>query len=184
MKFGLGYWGRLSSPVRRRKGWPSLTIVAMVATGLSSVVIAAGVATAPPASAGTPPAPPSGWTTTFSDSFSGAAGSGAELQQLVLRHRYWLRHRRDRADDLVHGQLQPGRQRRPETHRHRVRRQLDVLPAREHARQLLCTARRGDGNGGLDRAAQPTEWRRPRLLAGVLVPWLARARRRELAHGG
>ena len=49
MKFGLGYWGRLSSPVRRRKGWPSLTIVAMVATGLSSVVIAAGVATAPPA---------------------------------------------------------------------------------------------------------------------------------------
>ena len=75
MKFGLGYWG-LSSPVRRRKGWPSLTIVAMVATGLSSVVIAAGVATAPPASAGTPPAPPSGWTTTFSDSFSGANGSG------------------------------------------------------------------------------------------------------------
>ncbi len=76
MKFGLDYWGRLSSPVRRRKGWPSFTIVAMVATGLSSVVIAAGVATAPPASAGTPPAPPSGWTTTFSDSFSGAAGSG------------------------------------------------------------------------------------------------------------
>ena len=35
---------------------------------------------AAPASATTVPAPPSGWTTAFSDSFSGAAGSGADSQ--------------------------------------------------------------------------------------------------------
>ena len=42
----------------------------------AALAIVAG--TAPAASATTVPAPPSGWTTAFSDSFSGAAGSGAD----------------------------------------------------------------------------------------------------------
>jgi hypothetical protein len=40
--------------------------------------VAALVAAAPGASATTVPSPPSGWTTTFSDSFSSAAGSGVD----------------------------------------------------------------------------------------------------------
>jgi hypothetical protein len=51
--------------------------VAAVALGpAAALAIVAG--TAPAASATTVPAPPSGWTTAFSDSFSGAAGSGAD----------------------------------------------------------------------------------------------------------
>ncbi|WP_051944448.1 discoidin domain-containing protein [Streptacidiphilus rugosus] len=42
---------------------------------LLSAGVLAGVATAPAAHADTPPPPPSGWTTVFSDDFSGAAGS-------------------------------------------------------------------------------------------------------------
>jgi Carbohydrate binding module (family 6) len=45
--------------------------------GLAGIVVTGAAA---PASATTVPAAPSGWTTTFSDSFSGAAGTGADSQ--------------------------------------------------------------------------------------------------------
>ncbi|HUN31446.1 MAG TPA: carbohydrate-binding protein [Trebonia sp.] len=45
--------------------------------GLMGIVVTGAAA---PASATTVPAAPSGWTTTFSDSFSGASGSGADSQ--------------------------------------------------------------------------------------------------------
>ena len=51
-----------------------LGAIGMTAGGLASVV-ATTVLTAPAASAGTPPPAPSGWTTVFSDGFSGPAGS-------------------------------------------------------------------------------------------------------------
>jgi len=43
-----------------------------------AVVLAAVIGAAPSASATTVPAPPSGWTTAYSDSFSGAAGTGVD----------------------------------------------------------------------------------------------------------
>jgi len=43
-----------------------------------AAVLAAVIGTAPSAHATTVPAPPSGWTTAYSDSFSGAAGSGVD----------------------------------------------------------------------------------------------------------
>jgi hypothetical protein len=52
-------------------------LVAALALG-AATTLAVVAATAPAASASTVPAPPSGWTTAFSDSFSGAAGSGVD----------------------------------------------------------------------------------------------------------
>jgi F5/8 type C domain/Ricin-type beta-trefoil lectin domain len=53
---------------------PVLTVLALLAGGLTSVV-AVGLVRAPAARADTVPAPPSGWTTVFGDNFAGAAGS-------------------------------------------------------------------------------------------------------------
>jgi hypothetical protein len=50
---------------------------AVIALG-PAAVLAAAIGTAPSASATTVPAPPSGWTTAYSDSFSGAAGTGVD----------------------------------------------------------------------------------------------------------
>ena len=50
-----------------------------VATALTPAAVFLATATvAPAASAGTVPPPPPGWTTTYSDSFAGAAGSGVD----------------------------------------------------------------------------------------------------------
>ena len=59
---------------------PRRRVVAMAATIAlgPAAVLAAVVGAAPSASATTVPPPPSGWTTAFSDSFSGAAGSGVD----------------------------------------------------------------------------------------------------------
>jgi hypothetical protein len=59
----------------RSRGWV-VTVAAVTALAPAAVILA--VTSAPTASAGTVPAPPSGWTTAFSDSFSGAAGSGVD----------------------------------------------------------------------------------------------------------
>jgi hypothetical protein len=57
-------------------------LVALAATLVlgPAAALAALAGAAVPANATTVPAPPSGWTTAFSDSFSGAAGSGADSQ--------------------------------------------------------------------------------------------------------
>ena len=75
------------------------------------------------------PAPPSGWTTVFSDDFNGAGGQRAG-RQLDVRHRAGLelRHRRDRDDDELDQQRPPRRQRQPRHHRAGQRRQLDLRP--------------------------------------------------------
>jgi hypothetical protein len=61
-------------PPRRRRLTAALAAFALV----SISVVAAIVGHAATASATTVPPPPSGWTTTYSDSFSGAAGSGVD----------------------------------------------------------------------------------------------------------
>jgi len=66
-------WRQRAGLARRRRGW--VVPVALIA----AIVPAAVFLTATPdASATTVPAPPSGWTTTFSDSFSGSSGSGVD----------------------------------------------------------------------------------------------------------
>jgi hypothetical protein len=57
-------------------------VIAMAAGAAVALVIAmlAAVSTASVASAQTVPAPPSGWSTVFSDDFSGSAGSGVDSQ--------------------------------------------------------------------------------------------------------
>ena len=52
-------------------------IAAVIALG-PAAALAAAIGTAPAASATTVPPPPSGWTTAYSDSFSGAAGAGVD----------------------------------------------------------------------------------------------------------
>ena len=52
--------------------------VAVVTVLAPAAVFLASVTAAPAASAGTVPPPPSGWTTTYSDSFAGSAGSGVD----------------------------------------------------------------------------------------------------------
>jgi hypothetical protein len=52
--------------------------IAAVITLGPAAVLAAVIGAAPSASATTVPAPPSGWTTAYSDSFSGAAGTGVD----------------------------------------------------------------------------------------------------------
>jgi Carbohydrate binding module (family 6) len=62
-----------------RPGRPRRLTAALAAFALVSIgVVAAIVGHAATASATTVPPPPSGWTTTYSDSFSGAAGSGVD----------------------------------------------------------------------------------------------------------
>lgn len=69
-----------AAPSRLRGGsgrWARSRIIAATVTPLLLVAwVLAGVAV--PASADTVPPPPSGWTTVFSDDFSGAAGSGVD----------------------------------------------------------------------------------------------------------
>jgi hypothetical protein len=55
-----------------------LVVTVAVVTALAPATVFIAVAAAPAAKAGTVPPPPSGWTTTFSDNFSGAAGTGAD----------------------------------------------------------------------------------------------------------
>jgi hypothetical protein len=64
-----------SRRTRRRLATLAATLALAPAAALAVLTSVAG-----PASATTVPPPPSGWTTAFSDSFSGAAGSGADSQ--------------------------------------------------------------------------------------------------------
>jgi hypothetical protein len=59
---------------RQRRVIAAVAAVMLVPLSLTAVI----VTTASSASATTVPAPPAGWTTTYSDSFSGAAGSGVD----------------------------------------------------------------------------------------------------------
>jgi hypothetical protein len=61
-------------PGRRRRAAAAAIAAMLVPLGLTAAIAVSG----PTASATTVPAPPPGWTTTYSDSFSGAAGSGAD----------------------------------------------------------------------------------------------------------
>ena len=56
-----------------KRNWRVSAVAVVTVLAPAAALLAAG-----PASATTVPPPPSGWTTTFSDSFSGAAGSGAD----------------------------------------------------------------------------------------------------------
>jgi hypothetical protein len=67
-------WSQEGGPPRRRR-WLAAASLALVAPLGASLVIMTG---ALQASATTVPGPPPGWTTTYSDSFSGAAGSGVD----------------------------------------------------------------------------------------------------------
>src|ERR1700677_4726510 len=67
--------GKRAGPAGRRRG-----LTAAIAVVIAVIPAAILLAVAPNASGGTVPAPPSGWTTAFSDSFSGSAGSGVDSQ--------------------------------------------------------------------------------------------------------
>ena len=69
---GTSPWGARNGKKRRLAA-----IGAVLALG-TAAALAALATTAPAASATTVPAPPSGWTTAYSDSFSGAAGTGVD----------------------------------------------------------------------------------------------------------
>jgi Carbohydrate binding module (family 6)/Putative Ig domain/Glycosyl hydrolases family 16 len=71
---GANPWGARKGKGRRRR---VASMAAVLALG-PAAVLAAVIGAAPSASATTVPSPPSGWTTAFSDSFSGAAGSGVD----------------------------------------------------------------------------------------------------------
>ena len=66
-------WSRASSPLWRRRRM-AVAAAALVPLGATMVIMSGALS----ASATTVPGPPPGWTTTYSDSFSGAAGSGAD----------------------------------------------------------------------------------------------------------
>jgi hypothetical protein len=68
--------GEGAGSIRRRKG--RAACVAVITALAPAAVFLASAVTAPAASAGTVPPAPSGWTTAFSDGFSGSAGSGAD----------------------------------------------------------------------------------------------------------
>jgi hypothetical protein len=72
---GTNPWGARNGKKRKR---PRAAAIAAVLALAPAAVLAAAVGTAPSASATTVPAPPSGWTTAYSDSFSGAAGTGVD----------------------------------------------------------------------------------------------------------
>ena len=64
---------------RKERSRPRRVAVIAAVAGLGpAAVLAAVVGTAPTASATTVPSAPSGWTTAYSDSFSGASGSGVD----------------------------------------------------------------------------------------------------------
>ena len=63
--------GRRRPASRLRAGFTAL----LLAAGCLTAVVAATLAVAPAAMAGTAPPPPAGWSTVFSDNFAGAAGS-------------------------------------------------------------------------------------------------------------
>src|SRR6202453_3181358 len=65
--------GKRGGPAGRRRG-----LTAAIAVVIAVIPAAILLAVAPNASGGTVPAPPSGWSTAFSDSFSGSAGSGVD----------------------------------------------------------------------------------------------------------
>ncbi|HZR54296.1 MAG TPA: carbohydrate-binding protein [Streptosporangiaceae bacterium] len=64
---------------RLAKPWKGRVVCVAVATAFAPAAVFLATATAAPAAnATTVPPPPSGWTTTYSNSFSGAAGSGVD----------------------------------------------------------------------------------------------------------
>jgi hypothetical protein len=63
---------RLAALVPGRRAGPAIAVLALAAAALTSLTFT------PSSSATTVPGPPPGWTTAFSDSFSGAAGSGVD----------------------------------------------------------------------------------------------------------
>src|SRR6516165_2817979 len=71
---GTNPWGARNTKRPRR----AAALAATIALGPAAVLAAVIAGTASPASATTVPPPPSGWTTAYSDSFSGAAGSGVD----------------------------------------------------------------------------------------------------------
>ena len=73
--------GRRLARSRGASGRPRrlVTLAATLVLG-PAAALAAMTSVATPASATTVPPAPTGWTTAFSDSFSGAAGSGADSQ--------------------------------------------------------------------------------------------------------
>ena len=71
---GTNPWGARKGRSRTRRAG----VIAAVAGLGPAAVLAAVVGTAPSASATTVPSAPSGWTTAYSDSFSGASGSGVD----------------------------------------------------------------------------------------------------------
>src|SRR6516164_4708816 len=71
---GTNPWGARNTKRPRR----AAALAATIALGPAAVLAAVIGGTAPPAAATTVPPPPSGWTTAYSDSFSGAAGSGVD----------------------------------------------------------------------------------------------------------
>ena len=74
MRRGTNPWGARKGKGRHRR---VASMAAVIALG-PAAVLAAVIGAAPSASATTVPSPPSGWTTAFSDNFSGAAGSGVD----------------------------------------------------------------------------------------------------------
>src|SRR6516162_2524122 len=73
-------WGGTNPGGARNTKRPrrAAALAATIALGPAAVLAAVIGGTAPPAAATTVPPPPSGWTTAYSDSFSGAAGSGVD----------------------------------------------------------------------------------------------------------
>ena len=78
--------GNREAPGREARGRPRRLVALAATLALAPAAALAGIAgivvtgAAAPASATTVPAPPSGWSTAFSDSFSGASGSGVDSQ--------------------------------------------------------------------------------------------------------
>src|SRR6202034_2066148 len=68
--------GRRRVGSRLRSGFTAL----LLAAGCLTAIVVSTLAVAPAAMAGTAPAPPAGWSTVFSDSFAGAAGSAPSAQ--------------------------------------------------------------------------------------------------------
>jgi len=75
--WGARKWGARKGKERPRSGRHRVAVFAAV-LALGPAALAAAVVAAPAASATTVPGAPSGWTTAFSDSFDGAAGSGVD----------------------------------------------------------------------------------------------------------
>jgi hypothetical protein len=70
------HWRSAPPPLRRAAAAAAAVVLVPFATAATTAVVL--VAGSQAASATTVPAPPSGWSTVYSDSFSGAAGSGVD----------------------------------------------------------------------------------------------------------